>query len=113
MSTSNNLGVADLASDLTSLSRLSSPLQAIITPNTQSGTHQVAETQSALSRLEEYTPSTTDHDTSQALSEAYVLEMKRDVLSMDPGEGENLGERIDAVRERAEGISLALGEVKV
>jgi hypothetical protein len=67
----------------------------------------------ALDFLTAYTPSTTDHEASQNLANAYISEMRGIILSMDLGEGEKLGRRIDEVRELGEGVSEALKEVKV
>jgi hypothetical protein len=99
-----------VASDLDTLLQLSNPLSRLLNPSTT--TSSTAQ-RSSLYLLEEYTPSTTDHDASQALAETYVRDMRGNVLSIDRGEGEKLGVRIDEIRGKAEGVVSALGDVKV
>jgi len=98
-----------LASDLEILLKASNPLKQLLNPQPP----QNNQNHSALILLNEYTPSTNNHDTSQSLAEVYVKDMRGNVLSIDQGEGEKLGARIDEIREKGEGISKALGDVTV
>ncbi len=77
-----------------------------------------ASSQSAIEFLETYIPSSTDPALSQRLIKAYIRDIRRDILPEGREgnmgiDGEKLGGRIDAVREKADGVGKALEGVKV
>ncbi|WVQ81276.1 hypothetical protein IAT38_003399 [Cryptococcus sp. DSM 104549] len=63
--------------------------------------------------LAAFSPGTASPEDSQALAKAYVEEMRGVKELHGSGEGEEVGERIDRLRERGEEIQSALGEIKV
>ena len=101
----------ELATDLSALLTLPPGTLASLRPSSDSTHTDTAK--SALSTLDTFTPSTSDHKASQELIKAYIRDMRGNVLKMDRGEGDRLGARIDVVREKAEGIKAALGKVKM
>lgn len=52
-------------------------------------------------------------DESQVLTKAYIKAMRGDVMSIRDEESENIGSRLDTLRGKAEGLTEALGEVRV
>jgi hypothetical protein len=68
---------------------------------------------SAVEALETVPISTSTPDETQPLTRAYIKAMRSEVLGIDGGANEELGDKLNAIRRKAEGISEALGEVKV
>jgi hypothetical protein len=65
-----------------------------------------------IDRLDTFSPSSKNHEASLSLSRAYVKTMRTEVLKMDDGRLDRLGQRVDEVREKGTEIVEALGEVK-
>jgi hypothetical protein len=70
-------------------------------------------TKGAVEALETVSINTSTPDETQPLTRAYIKAMRDEVLGIDGGANEELGNKLDAIRGKAEGISEALGEVKV
>ena len=70
-------------------------------------------TKGAVEALETVSINTSTPDETQPLTKAYINSMRSEVLGIDGGDNEELGNKLDAIRGKAEGISEALGEVKV
>jgi hypothetical protein len=67
----------------------------------------------AVEALETISINTSSPDESQPLTRAYIKAMRTEVLGIDGGANEKLGNKLDHLRGKAEGISEALSEVKV
>lgn len=50
---------------------------------------------------------------SQVLTKAYIKAMRQDVMSIKDEESEIIGSQLDSLRGKAEGMTEALGEVRV
>ena len=70
-------------------------------------------TKGAVEALETVSINTSTPNETQPLTKAYIKSMRSEVLGIDGGANEELGDKLDAIRGKAEGISEALGEVKV
>jgi hypothetical protein len=70
-------------------------------------------TKGAVEALETVSINISTPDETQPLTRAYIKAMRTEVLGIDGGANEELGNKLDAVRGKAEGISEALGEIKV
>jgi hypothetical protein len=70
-------------------------------------------TKGAVEALETVSINTCTPNETQPLTKAYINAMRSEVLGIDGGANEELGNKLDAIRGKAEGISEALGEVKV
>lgn len=70
-------------------------------------------TKGAVEALETVSINTSAPDETQTLTRAYIKAMREEVLGIDGGANEELGNKLDLIRRKAEGISEALGEVKV
>jgi hypothetical protein len=70
-------------------------------------------TKDAVEALETVSINTSSPDETQPLTRAYIKAMRSEVLGIDGGANEELGDKLNALRRKAEGISEALGEVKV
>jgi hypothetical protein len=70
-------------------------------------------TKGAVETLETLSINTSTPNETQPLTKAYINAMRSEVLGIDGGANKELGNKLDAIRGRAEGISEALGEVKV
>lgn len=70
-------------------------------------------TKNAVEALETVSINTSTPDETQPLTKAYINAMRSEVLGIDGGANEELGDKLDAIRRKAEGISEALGEVKL
>jgi len=70
-------------------------------------------TKGAVEALETVSINTSTPDETQPLTKAYINTMRSEVLGIDGGANEELGDKLDATRRRAAGISEALGEVKL
>ena len=70
-------------------------------------------TKGAVEALESVSINTSDPGETQTLSKAYIKGMRTEVLGIDGSANENLGDKLDGIRGKAEGISGALSEVKV
>ena len=70
-------------------------------------------TKSAVEALETVSINTSVPDETQPLTTAYIKAMRDEVLGIDGGANEALGNKLDLIRRKAEGISAALEEVKV
>ena len=68
---------------------------------------------SAVEALETISINTSTPDETQPLTRAYITAMRTEVLGIDMGANEDLGDKLDHLRSKAEGISEALSEVKV
>jgi len=68
---------------------------------------------SAVEALETVSINASAPDETQPLTRAYIKAMRDEVLGIDGGANEELGNKLDLIRRKAEGISEALGEVKV
>ena len=69
--------------------------------------------ESAVEALETISINTSTPDETQPLTRAYITAMRTEVLGIDGGAHEDLGNKLDHLRGKAEGISEALSEVKV
>jgi hypothetical protein len=67
----------------------------------------------AVEALESVSVNTSTPAETQPLTRAYIKAMRTEVLGLDGGANEDLGNKLDALRGRAEGISEALAEIKV
>ena len=113
----------DLRKDIAHLVPLNTQMLAtLLNPSTLTSQTDLATpfpAQPAIHLLNTYTPSTTDHDSSQSLIKAYIRDMREEILPMGAqegvgeSEGDKLGARIDLVRAKAEGVSEALEGVKL
>jgi uncharacterized protein involved in exopolysaccharide biosynthesis len=101
-----------LAGDIDTLRSLPASTLASISGNS-SKSNSDAPLRNAVETLEITSISSTDPDHSQALAKAYIKAMRKDVLGIDGNANEEMGNRLDELRGRAEGISGALGQVKV
>lgn len=70
-------------------------------------------TKGAVEALESVSIHTSTPDEAQPLTRAYINAMRKEVMGIDGGSNEELGNKLDEIRERAEGISGALTEVRV
>lgn len=52
-------------------------------------------------------------DESQVLTKAFIKAMRQDVMSIKDEESEIIGSKLDTLRGKAEGMTEALGEVRV
>lgn len=68
---------------------------------------------SAVEALDTISINTSTPDETQLLTGAYIKSMRTEVLTIDGGANEDLGNELDHLRSKAEGISEALSEVKV
>jgi len=68
---------------------------------------------SAVEALETISINTSTPDETQLLTGAYIKCMRAEVIGIDGGANEDLGNKLDHLRSKAEGISEALSEVKV
>ena len=103
----------DLGKDLDAILALSANTKRQLQPQTSSQLLPSTQSTSALDLLDNYSLSTIDLDASQKLIGAYVGDMRKDVLSVDRTEQDQLGVRLDQVRDRSEGVKEALGKVKL
>lgn len=67
----------------------------------------------AVEALETVSVNTSTPDEIQPLTKAYIQAMRSEVLGIDGGANEELGNKLDGIRGKAEGISEALSEVKI
>ena len=105
----SQLSKEGLSTDLNLLSTLpSSSIRALIDPDRPT----TSETASAVDALDRYSIGNATEDDTQRLIDAYVRDMTR-VGSTAEAAGEDMGGRIDRLRERAEEIQQAVSEVKV
>jgi len=70
-------------------------------------------TKGAVEALETVSINSSTPDETQPFTKAYIKSMRSEVLGTDGGANEELGNKLDAIRGKAEGISEALTEVKV
>nr|XP_018259208.1 uncharacterized protein I303_08136 [Kwoniella dejecticola CBS 10117]OBR81366.1 hypothetical protein I303_08136 [Kwoniella dejecticola CBS 10117] len=69
--------------------------------------------QKSIDVLNTFSSKTATNKNSQALAKAYITQMNGSKILDKSGEVEKLGERIDELRERGQGLESVLGEVKV
>ena len=118
---SGNLTRRDLGRDLDALLSLPpSTLQSLTRASNASGSNNESSAltsqsshATALSLLDAYSISKASPQDSQQLIGAYIRDMKTEILAMDRSEGDQLGARIDQVREKGEGVKGALSGVKI
>ncbi|WVR09029.1 hypothetical protein IAU60_006089 [Kwoniella sp. DSM 27419] len=107
---SAGLNRATLSSDIDQLLRLpSSTLASLLS----SGHPPPTTDKDPKAVLESFSTASTDHQDSQDLARGYMKSMTEMKGLKEGGEIERMGERIDLLRERAEGLTQALGDVKV
>jgi hypothetical protein len=111
MTQPNNITFRGLASDINALRALTpSALAGLSDKRPQSSP--TAPYDNAVETLGTTTINTSTPDQRQALAKAYIKAMRKDVLGVDRDANEEMGNRLDELRGRAEGISEALGGVK-
>jgi hypothetical protein len=92
-------------------------LRSLLKAQTKSLSHRNAPTtttpKTAVQALETISINTSSADETQPLTRAYIKAMRAEVLGIDGGANEELGNKLDHLRGKAEGISEALSEVKV
>jgi len=111
MAQANHITPRGLASDIDALRTLTpSALAGLSDKRPQSSP--IAPSDNAVQTLETTSINTSTPDQSQALAKAYIKAMRKDVLGVDRDANEEMGNRLDELRGRAEGISEALGGVK-
>lgn len=111
MSTQNNtLDRAKLANDIDILRSLSKSKTKSVSRNDAPTT---TTPKSAVEALDTISINTSTPDETQLLTGAYIKSMRTEVLGIDGGANEELGNQLDHLRSKAEGISEALNEVKV
>lgn len=69
-------------------------------------------TRSATETLDATSIGSCNSDQSQPLAKAYIQAMNEDILGMDKGRSEQMGQQLDDLRSRAESTSEALGEIR-
>ena len=88
-------------------------LQTSIKTAQPGGLAEVDRNKQATEVLDSTSMATCTPDQSQALAKAYTASMRRDVMGMDEVTSDRMGSKLDELRGKAEGISEALGQVRV
>ncbi|WWC98005.1 hypothetical protein V866_004894 [Kwoniella sp. B9012] len=115
-----SLSPSNVSSDLTHLLSLpATTLSSLLdTSSSSSPTSNITKPtlgteQKAREMLNEFSPSRANPEDSQRLIKSYIREMHDSQALEKSGEIDRLGERIDGLRERGQGLESTLSEVKV
>lgn len=104
---------ASLARDLEALGSFDlASLQAPQSQNAKS-TGRGSPDKSASDVIETVSIGNCSPDESQQLTKAYINSMREDVMGIEDGKSDAIGNRVDAARGKAQDSAEALGEVKV
>lgn len=104
---SNNMDRASLSRDISSLVALDRSVLS------DTSTKSAALVPDAVTALDTISIGKSTPDESQVLTKAYIKAMRHDVMSIKDEESEIIGTKLDTLRGKAEGMTEALGEVRV
>ncbi|WWC73072.1 uncharacterized protein I206_107037 [Kwoniella pini CBS 10737] len=107
-----SLSRSTISSDINHLLSISNEIiYSILNPSISSST--LKSNEKPIEILNEYSSFKANNEDSQKLSKAYIDQMKFSKNLQIGGEVENLGERIDELRDRGQNLQEVLSEVKV